>query len=379
MAEPPIFAPVKILVSIFMCFGLLFCAHAQESAEVRAFGKPSILASAHAGYLIPHGPQLQGLVTKHTQEFNVNVEWLTSGKRDWHHAYGRPFIGLDIWGADPGNRDLLGLQFSLAPYIRIPFNKNPFFTNSLKIVAGVGYISKIWDIDNNTKAIFVGSHFNAALALEYHVDFQVSEHLQLGTGLRFSHFSNGAFRTPNKGTNLASIFLAARFVPDNNDRLKALETGSREIGIPEKRWRTAIFGGFGLKEIGTPNQGKFASYSANITSTYAIGNKVNLGASLDYFYTSSLIPILEDLGRLGVSRKYANRLGLAGVFNLNFDTWYIEISTGAYVMDYAKVNGSVYSRFAIYYIIADHWLVGARLKTHFAKADNFELGLGWQF
>jgi hypothetical protein len=370
---------VRTLLFICIAFVIAQGARGQDSTAKLVFSKPSILASVHMGYLVPHGAQLKGLAKRHSREVNVNLEWITNGKQDWHHVYNRPFIGLDLWASDPGNQDILGLQFSAAPYLRIPFNKNEFFSNSIKLIAGVGYMSKVWDIDSNTKAIFVGSHFNAALGVEYHIDLKVSEHIQMGTGLRFSHFSNGAFRTPNKGTNLASTFLAIRYVPSNNNRTARLKNESREVDMPTKRWRTTVFGTWGMKEIVTPFQGKYISYSLNLASTYKVGEKVSLGASLDYFYTSSILAILEDLNREGVSRKYNNRVGLAGVFNLNFDRWFMEISTGVYVHDRAKINGAIYSRYGLYYVIAEHWTLGARLKTHFAKADNFELGLGWTF
>ena len=50
---------------------------------------------------------------------------------------------------------------------------------------------------------------------------------------------------------------------------------------------------------------------------------------------------------------------------------------GGYVIDNWKQDGLLYHRLGFNYRINKHFLANFTLKTHFAKADNFELGLGY--
>jgi hypothetical protein len=52
---------------------------------------------------------------------------------------------------------------------------------------------------------------------------------------------------------------------------------------------------------------------------------------------------------------------------------------GVYPYTRYKDDGIIYSRLGLRYLFGKHILANITLKTHFAKADNIEFGLGYTF
>ncbi|MCB0761256.1 MAG: acyloxyacyl hydrolase [Flavobacteriales bacterium] len=348
-----------------------------EPAQHSIWRMPSLALAAHYGYLIPHRTEIQGLVKTHTRAFEINVEWLTTGVKKWHALYKRPYIGIDAWLCDPGNRELIGQQYGLIPYVRFPLRYGKRFGHDLKTGAGVGYTTKTWDLENNTKALFIGSPFNAAINLQYGMQAFVSDAISLSLGLRITHYSNGSFKTPNMGTNIVTLFAGCKWIAPTNRR-DCAPPEINFLSVLPKRWNLQIGIGFGMKEISVPHQPRFPVYLLNLTESYRIGEKVSIGAGLDAFYTSSLRYQLELLDRDSRPND-ALRLGLSGVFTMHFGKTDFIFATGGYFYDRTHLDGSVYSRVGLHYHFTPQLVGGFRLKTHFAKADHPEIMLGWCF
>jgi hypothetical protein len=334
-----------------------------------------LTGGVHGGFSVPHRPEIRNLVTGHSLGLELGAEWVPNGKREWHHRYSNPTMGLDFFAVDLGNKEQLGSQFSLIPYVRLALSEG-WGTHELKMGVGVGYTTKIWDLEDNVKGLVMGSHFNAALLLQYGYRFSVSERLGLIAGLRMNHFSNGAFALPNMGTNNASIYVTARWktpkqVPE------PLPDAVLSNDFP--KWKFAISTAIGVRENAPPLGPKYFVFALRAMTERRISFKSGLMASTDVFINPSIKPLLERDGMWQEKNTDLLQVGIAAGYILHFDPMEFHIMMGAYVKNAYSGQGSFYHRFGLRYDVTEHFNVQFMLKTHFAKADHPELGIGYKF
>jgi hypothetical protein len=100
---------------------------------------------------------------------------------------------------------------------------------------------------------------------------------------------------------------------------------------------------------------------------------------IDAFYDSSLRPLVLQRSGDSVTPSQVMQLGAVCSYSLFFDRFALKIQQGFYVMDAQRLNGSLYHRVGLRYAISNHLYAQLTLKTHFAKADYGELGVGYVF
>ncbi len=335
----------------------------------------SLTTNVHYGFVIPHYPTVVNLIQGHSKALELNLNWKTSGVKDWHLAYNFPSVGVDFFVNNLGNDQQLGNHFSTIGYINFPLNKKA--THLLKTGFGIGYTTKVWDIQNNPKDLFLSSHFNAAILLQYTYRVIINDMYNLNMGLRITHFSNGSVVLPNNGINNASVFLG--FTLDN------LKTSFNFTKLPNlepqkrKKYTYSTFASFGIKQMVIQDSKKYPIFSFTNVLEKRFSTKTSWGFGLDFFYNSALRKYLY-VDASG-SANFGKTLQIGGLisYTKHLYPWEIKIMMGAYLRDKYKKNGTIYHRFGLRYHINNHLLLGLSLKTHYARADFPELGVGWSF
>src|SRR5690606_34650250 len=72
------------------------------------------------------------------------------------------------------------------------------------------------------------------------------------------------------------------------------------------------------------------------------------------------------------------RIGVFAGYEMHFDRLSLEGNVGVYIYDKYKENGALYQRLGLRYYATKNWFATMSLKTHFAKAEAFELGIGYK-
>jgi hypothetical protein len=195
----------------------------------------------------------------------------------------------------------------------------------------------------------------------------------LRTGIRMTHFSNGAFQLPNQGTNNLGWFIALSHRQFHNTPLKG------NIEEFTKTWNTSNSLVVGFKEISPPMGKKYPSITFQTLQERHFTYKSSLGVGLDLMYNSSLKTLLERYSEESISSKDVFQIGGVLSYAMHFDRFKLIMQQGFYLKSKWKSDGSLYHRVGLRYAVNDHLGLQLALKTHFAKADHGEIGLIYQW
>ena len=134
------------------------------------------------------------------------------GNRWQDIAYGMPYYGIALYGADFGSQKNFGNPVSVyllqgAEMLRISRSLSLNYEWNLGISMGW----KSYDPFKNDENVAIGTDVNAHVGLGFYLKWYVNRWLDLHLGADLAHFSNGAQKMPNKGMNMYSVFVEAAF------------------------------------------------------------------------------------------------------------------------------------------------------------------------
>ncbi|MGB0424263.1 MAG: acyloxyacyl hydrolase, partial [Flavobacteriales bacterium] len=269
-------------------------------------------------------------------------------------------------------------QFSISPYIDLPLQEQPKKVNQwLKLGFGIGYATKVWDLEDNVKALVIGSPFNAAIGLQYAAEIKASKSVFIRSGIRISHFSNASFKLPNLGTNNFTLFVAASI--ERSERLRRIENKRKEDDIllaPSKKWTQIISYNIGFRENFPPDGPKHAVHTLRYRISKTAKGKSSWGAFAEGTYNRSLEALLHDGKPIPTGDLFQS--GVGGVYGLHFGRTQFDFMTGIYAVNQYSQRGPVFNRFGIQHQFTEHLRAQMMLKTHYSKADHFALGVAYE-
>ena len=366
---------VRIFVLFFFNFLILFShsVQAQEQEKENFFERSSIVSRVHYGFLLAHHDRVAHLV-RHTYGFEISLSRQETGKKAWHQNYNYPQTGYSYIYLDFNYPDVLGNAHALLAFINFPFVKSEKFQFSLRMASGLGYVTKKFERIENHKNDVIGSHINAAIQFNFESRYRLSSQLFYNFNLGLTHFSNGSFRTPNLGINNPSVNTGLTWQLNPSK-----EIIKREINIPDKRLQVDIMYAVWVKEISPPTGDKFFTHIITSTLMKRVSNKVKLGIGVDIFYDLSLKEAFRRNDQIINDNSKLIRSGIHFDTELMTDKLSILLQAGAYLLDQYKSDGLIYNRLGFKYMLNRHLFVNLTLKSHFAKADCVEPGIGWKF
>ena len=341
-----------------------FSANGQDTLKRATFS-----IAPMAGIIMPHHPNMQYLVDGHIPALELEIGFITDGSKPWHHAYNFPSWGFAV-NAYNLQSPHLGYAGAARIFYDLPLTRNKSL--GLKMGFGAAYIEKPFDLENNFHNSAIGSHINVSLALSLYGRISLSDQWLLKPGIGIHHFSNGAMTLPNTGINLAMLKLLFTYSPTG------FKTPHRiEEPFLKQRGEFLVGSSFGAKQI--PPIGSKRYGVANLFGIWQkrISKKSGFGAELGLNYNASLEH--RDVGPVKASNQSADnyRAYIAGLYELNFDPIAIRLQVGSYIFPNFDADGMIFFRYHLVYKTV-RWQVFTGLKSHFAKADNIEIGLAYK-
>lgn len=363
------------LIPIFFC--VLHPAWAQW---------PQWSVAPQFGFVAAHREEMKHLQQGHAVAGVIGAWRRVDGRKAWHLHYALPKQGIEAGFISTGNPTQLGQQVVVNYAVDLPLNKwrkksltdpHKGYVHSLVVGLGTGYATKIWDLRTNHQANVLGSRFNAALVIQYKTIVLRTAHLELASGLRITHLSNGAFQLPNLGTNTIITFLSLAQRREHIKPIKATDLKEERLELPTLRvWSlsTAISGG--LKEVMPPTGKKYfvAEWSWLIERRQT--NKSSWGFGLDVWRNAS-IPVLLRSENQTVASNAALQAGAVFCYTLHFGKMELKMHQGVYLRNAYTAGGLLYHRFGLRYHINEKWITQLMLNTQFAKAQFGEIGVGY--
>lgn len=266
------------------------------------------------------------------------------------------------------------MGYGLIAYANLHFIKKTKFEWNIRMGTGAGWVQKVFDRTSNNKNVAIGSHLNGMMLLSTEAKF-IGKKLDFGTGITMTHFSNGSFTVPNLGLNLPSVFAGVYYKIGNHE--------TQVTPVEREKFKrystTTVIASFGGKEIYPAGSKRYLVSSVCSYFNRQLSEKSGLNIGLDYYYSDAIYNrLLRDTLATG-SRFSYSQLGIHLGHELNMGSIAMLVQLGAYVVDKYKEDGPVYNRLGVRYYAKNNIVVSLMLKTHFAKADYFELGIGYRF
>lgn len=329
-------------------------------------------ASMHYGFIIAHRASMYALQRDHVRISEISLLQQTNGNKAWHSLYKFPAIGLKYHYFDLGNKAETGYVHSLMPFIEF----KSFGIESLKFQFGfgAGYFTKKFNVYDNYRNLAMGSSFSLTVNMSAVYEWQVTRLTWVTTGISFSHFSNGAVKMPNLGYNIPSarIGLKQKF-------------GQTEVRYPaekphfERSWRKSICLGAGIKQRYPVNGPDYGVVSISVAGMKQLSIKNGIGGGLDVHYDESLHTVLESADGKKAPVQDAFRAGVCASYEQIFSDFSLLFQGGRYFYSKHNSEGSFYQRLGMRYTFYNHWFACLNLRSHFGKADFFEVGTGIRF
>ncbi|MBI2258749.1 MAG: acyloxyacyl hydrolase [Flavobacteriia bacterium] len=332
---------------------------------------PGIEIKYKYGFLIAHRPIMSHLPKDHTQAFEVNIVYQTMGNKKWHSAYSYPTYGFSFLTTSVGNNKILGQYFGSYAFLQFPFlrwKKNNF---NGKIGCGLGYNPKVYDKITNPKNNAISTHFNALInfGLYYNKYFKKSS---LQFGIDMSHFSNGSVKLPNLGLNLPYISISySKYF----DELKQNELSKTKTKL-QQPWTYFVTLITSFKDYYPVGQKRSQIFALQFVTQKCFRLGLGYEAGVDLLYKPTVKkykPVIEK------SDESIVQTGFYQGYVITLEKLQMVIGMGIYLKDEYFPENRLYHRIGLRYTIKQKFLLNLTLKSHWAKADYLEYGLGYVF
>jgi hypothetical protein len=363
---------IKCLFEVFiLAVGMTYQATGQDTLAYNH----SLSIEPVKGFIYAHTQEIEHLITDQPTGIILSLNKHTYGAKPWQSRYNFLDVGYSFYYLDHGN-PTIGKTLAVMPYYNFYFNKNHEKRSDIifKMAFGLGYNTNPYDKITNNKNNFFGSSFAFGTQLQMRYDYQVSPRMSLKSGVSIIHFSNASIRRPNKGINLVVANIGVQYALSNYEITRRRDKYSFE----KEPIKYSVALSFGSSETTTIGAGSFPFYVLHTYAHKKIGHKSALQLGTDFFLTQSIKEDIKydsflagdepDYKRIGLfigHEWYINRLSLVTQFG-----YYVYRPYDSFKVIYQRVN--------LKYYLTDKVFAGFSLKTHFAKAEAAEFGIGIQ-
>lgn len=357
---------------------LVFCVSVMQKSVAQNIPSKDFVISAqgHYGYIISHRNNMAHLIKGHIYGGEVNYIFRTDGSKIWQQIHKYPEWGLCALHLYLANPSQLGNMEAIYPYANLRLNKlNRKFALNLRLGLGLAYLTKSFDRISNYKNNAIGSHLNGFVNLRLSTVIMLTKTWRLDAGVGLSHASNGAMKTPNLGLNVATVNLGIGYVFGN----KEIQYKKDSIPSCEKKWSPGVIIVWGIKELEKPCGPKYNVFGLQLNMYRVLNHKNKLGTGIEMTYNTATKQLWAN--DLVYTNKFGDitQAGAKLAYAFTFHRISVPVDFGVYFYKKQKVNGLFFHRTGIRYMINEHFMANVTLLTHWAKADYFEWGIGYQF
>lgn len=330
----------------------------------------------HQGAIVPHSKNISHLITAKPTGFLFSINHRTSGNKNWQHEYRFPDVGFSFHTQFNHNETLGDLYGAYGHY-------NFYFLNrklQLRVAQGVAYATNPYDKESNFRNVAYGSKWMPSTYFMLSYDQpRIWHNIGLNAGISFMHHSNATIKSPNTSTNTLSLNLGLLYHFSDED---LVTKSSSYTDYPQKMRYNLLFR-TGVNESHIIGMGQKPFYHIAAIAEKPLNNYGAVQVGTEVFLSNSLkelIPFLATSFPEEEMNKDTDwkRIGLFVGYEWYLNKLTAEGNIGYYIHDEYKKNGSLYQRLGLRYYVTPNVFGIMSLKTHFAKAEAFEVGVGYK-
>ena len=330
------------------------------------------------GNIFAHSNSIQHLITEHPEGILISFNKKTFGTKEWQAAYNYPDYGASFHFEDTHN-ETLGDLYGLYAHYNFYFLKRNL---TFRVAQGIAYNTNPYDKETNFRNVAYGSHwFPASYFMLNFRKEKLWQNLGFHAGFSFFHHSNATLRSPNTSTNTIAINIGLNY---------SLEKKAQNVYLPWQRdsinyikqpidYNITLRGGVNESDIIGSGQYPFFALSFNAEKRLSRKSAVQVGT--DLFWHEYLREYIKFKSVAYPAEKIAadtdfRRIGVFIGHELLISRLSMEAQVGYYVYSPFKYLGPLYQRVGMKYYISDQIFGSMSLKTHGAKAEALEFGIG---
>ncbi|MCR9229350.1 MAG: acyloxyacyl hydrolase [Flavobacteriaceae bacterium] len=363
---------MRYLLSLLL-LSISFCGLAQTDEAPKKY---VFDATQFYGSILLHNPDISHLITNHPAGIILGVSRKTYGHKEWEADFGYPDTGYTFVYQNTNN-PTLGEHFGLYGHYNFYFLKRNV---QLRVAQGLAYSNNPYDKEENFRNNAYGSHIlsSTLLMLNYHKENLVAG-LGLHAGLSFIHYSNANFKAPNTSTNTFAFNLGLNYTLDHEIAYEYLSPGSTGKINEPIRYNLVLRGG--ANESDVINMGR---YGFAIVSAYAdkrLGKRSAIQLGTDIFFSNFLKELIRyqsiSFPELDVAPDTDyKRVGVFVGHELFVNKISVVAQLGYYLYYPFDFEGRMYNRIGMKRYFGDKIFGAVTLKSHGAKAEAVEFGIG---
>ncbi len=357
-----IFVKVKNLIVI----SILLLSHVAKSQKA---GDIWIEGRAKVGFLAAHRSIMGHIAKEHAFAGEISYMIQPKGRRNWQEAYRYPVYGVTAFFGSVGNKELLGNYGGAFAFINFNFVKRKRYTLSGKMGCGLGFSGKYYDSESNILNVAVSTPISAHITMALENRFVFGRH-SINASIDATHFSNGAFKVPNLGLNLPFFSVGYGY--------KVKETRDTTFTHSEfkKKWEFGAVAFGSAKEIFPTEGRKYPVLGLNLVSRRYFGPRAGMELTFDVISKQSILGYKPQVPK---TQADIIQMGVFVGYLLPLDHFHLITGMGVYVRDKYSPQDAFYHRVGMRYIFDNGININLVLKSHWARADYVEYGIGYTF
>lgn len=352
-----------------LVFWICMCGYAQEQ-------RFTVDAGYYYGNIIPHNNAIRHLITGHPDGMLLGMSFSTFGSKEWHKAFNYPDIGFSLHYENLKN-DALGKLYGAYGHY------NFYFLNrrlQLRIGQGLAYNTNPYNRETNFRNYAYGMHLmpSTLFMLNYNKP-NIWRGVGVQAGFLFVHHSNANIKAPNTSTNTFAINAGLKY-SFGKEQVRNVSDNDSVAGYNEPlRFNVAFRAG--VNESDVIGSGQYGYYAASAYADKRIGRYSAFQLGADVFWPKYLKEYIRYKAvsypeeHVDGSTDY-RKVGMFAGYELFINRLSVEAQAGVYVYAPFKEPGSLYQRVGVKYYLLKQLFTAMSLKTHGAKAEVLEFGLG---
>ncbi|MFD0862771.1 acyloxyacyl hydrolase [Sungkyunkwania multivorans] len=328
------------------------------------------------GNIAEHNPDISHLITGHPEGFILGWNRKTFGFEDWEARYGYPDYGFSFAYQNLKNR-FLGENLSLYAHYNFYFLKRKVM---LRIGQGIGYTNNPYDKETNFRNIAFGTRLMSStyMMLNYKKE-RIFDRFGFQAGFSLIHYSNANIKAPNTSINSINFSFGLNYQLDDNTEVEFQPKTEEERYT--QPWKYNLVFRTGANESDIVDSGVYAFYIFSAYADKRLNRKSAIQFGTDIFFSNFLKEFIKFRGIAfpgqGIDGDEDHkRIGLFVGHELFINKTSIVTQLGYYVYYPVDFEGQVYQRIGLKRYFSDKLFGAITLKSHAAKAEAVEFGIG---
>ncbi len=230
-----------------------------------------------------------GNIFKTTKAISAEYGWHFLGGETWHQTCKYPRMGMGLQYLHVMNRDELGHPFSVYGFYDGIYFRSKNFELTNRLALGLAYGSRPYDPADPFPNDIICTKLNVFAEMGLGVAVRVNHSLFVEPAFRFTHFSNGNTREPQKGLNIPAYSISLRSylgspppapvktsldaVEHRHEVLAYVGAAPRQLDFIDNE--TFLHETYGLS---------FLMANLHLGYNYAVSRRIKLGGGVDLIY-----------------------------------------------------------------------------------------------